>query len=116
MTTYNANRDKQDRTEYVSTYNANRDKEDRAEYMSTYNSNTDKEDRTEYVSTYDAGRNIIKQLKGKLKRLHMMLHVMLSAREIVPKLKRTKQRKIGKRNVQQARIKDRRFLVRGDLQ
>ena len=46
----------------------------------------------------------------------MMLHVMLSTRESVPKLKKTKQRKIGKRNVQQARIKDRRFLIKRDLQ
>ena len=74
-------------------------------------------------------------LNGKLKRLHTMQHVMLitresvhklkktkqrnvmlSTRESVHKLKKTKQRKIGKRNVQQARIKDRRFLIKRDLQ
>ena len=56
------------------------------------------------------------RLNGKLKRLHTMLNVILSTRESVHKLKKTKQRKIGKRNVQQARIKDRRFLIKRDLQ
>ena len=55
-------------------------------------------------------------LHGKLKRLHALLHVMLITRESAPKLKKTKQRSTGKINVQQARIKNRRFLVKRDLQ
>ena len=50
------NRDREDRTEYMSTYDANR--EDRTEYMSTYNAERNKttERKTEKAA-YDAARN-----------------------------------------------------------
>ena len=49
------NRDREDRTKYMSTYDANRDREDRedrTEYMSTYNAKRKTE-----TAAYDAARN-----------------------------------------------------------
>ena len=92
----------------------NRDREDRTEYMS----HTMLNGKLKRLHTMLNGKlkRLHTMLNGKLKRLHTMQHVMLSTRESVHKLKKTKQRKIGKRNVQQARIKDRRFLIKRDLQ
>ena len=91
---------------------------DRAEYMSTYDANRD---RTEYVSAYNAERNKTIERKTEKAAYDAERKTEKAAydaarnakhKRVRTQAEKTKQRKNGQRNVQQARIKDRRFLIK----